>query len=108
MILPSIVRSDAMTDSFISERCSLAGRRATSGLKGATLVFSSSRAYGCAPEVPGVLDADADAGPEFVSFQSAMWPPCGMRNVEVTCRQALGPVSPRADKHGQGTVHVVF
>src|SRR5882757_8920546 len=62
MILPSIVRSEAMTDSFMSSLCtSLTGRRAASGLSGATLVFSGSRACGAAP-VLGRFCAGAGPG----------------------------------------------
>src|SRR6202034_167927 len=74
-ILPSIVRSEAMTDSFISRRCaSFTGRRAASGLRGATFVLSGSR-IGGGLGGGGALDAGPVAGPEFVSFQSAMLAP---------------------------------
>src|SRR6185312_4869582 len=75
-ILPSMVRSEAMTDSFISRRCAsfTAGRRGVSGLRGATLVLSGSRRGG-GPDGGGAPVAGPEAGPEFVSFQSAMLAP---------------------------------
>ena len=70
-----------MTDSFISPRgvSFTEGRRAASGLRGATLVLSGSR-IGGGPDGGGALDAGPEAGPEFVSFQSAMLAPVHVKN----------------------------
>src|SRR3569833_1070089 len=74
-LLPSMVRSEAITDSFMSARgASFTGLRAASGLRAATLVRSGSR-MGGGLEGGGALVAGPEAGPEFVSFQSAMVAP---------------------------------
>jgi len=61
-----------MIDSYISWRG--AGRRATSGLSGATFVLSGSRAAGGVLAAPGAA-GEAEAVPGVESFQSAMAKP---------------------------------
>jgi hypothetical protein len=60
---------------------SFTGRRAASGLRAATFVLSGSR-IGGGLEGGGALDAGPEAGPEFVSFQSAMLAPVHVKNRE--------------------------
>src|SRR6185437_7430712 len=101
-ILPSMVRSEAMTDSFMSTRCSLAGRRGISGVSGAMLLFSGCGAGDGALPKLGEAPAEGVAVPVFVSFQSAMrWPPIRVDErgtSKGTRRRVQEPVSLHADK----------
>src|SRR5690348_1651513 len=88
-----MLRSEAMTDSFMSKRCSL-GRRGISGVSGATLLFSGDAAGdGVLPKL-GAAPAEGVAAPVFVSFQSAMRRP-PIKEVERSVERYSSP-RPRA------------
>src|SRR5580698_10047459 len=98
-ILPSIIRSWEICDSFISRWGAAAGRRAASALSGATLlVLSGSRGAG-AGAIPGLAGA-AGLVPVVESFQSAMANPVLDERPKLRRCSGEGPVSPSADKIG--------